>query len=427
MNKELKTILSEIRRIAKAIGCQPNEVTKTMLLSEGNVSEWELRKLGGLTSIMKAHFPYQDKNLGEIASLKESQSYISKLEKLVGNKEKFEKEVKDIFMEKLKPIKPIKLQNKKRQRSKQKRELVMMLNDTHFGLIVDPDEVNRVNKFDWPEACRRVAMVVRETIDFKPHTREEVETVHLVLNGDSLAGTIHGMNTKGIDMFVHQLNGTMHILTYVISHLLQNFKNVKVTGISGNHEDAMHKREHGKRVITEKYDSYINTTYFALSSVFRDNKRVDFNFPKTPYAFIDLPGGRTMVAHGDVVFSKQLGNPGTNINVKGLSEEIRKFNSNEVARGKAPIKLVLFGHTHCMAHFITSDGVEVYNAPSLSGVDGYAHSLNINNNFIGQVVFESTKDFVLGDHRLVRVNKADNDKTLDAIIPPFKRELAWSK
>jgi len=34
---------------------------------------------------------------------------------------------------------------------------------------------------------------------------------------------------------------------------------------------------------------------------------------------------------------------------------------------------VLFGHTHSYAHFITNDGVEIYNAPSLSGLDAYAH------------------------------------------------------
>lgn len=427
MNKDLKRIVSEIKRIAKSEGLEPYEVTKGILLSEGNVTEWELRKFGGLSSIVKANFPVEGKSLGSIAALKESQSYISKLEKQVGNKEKFEEEVKLIISEKLKPIQKIQLKNKKRQKTKQRRDLVMMLNDTHFGLKVQPEEVNGVNQYDWTEACRRVAMVLQETIDFKPHTREEVETVHLLLNGDILSGIIHGLNSKGLDLFVNQMNGTVHILTYVVSHLLENFKNVKVYGVDGNHGNSIHKREHGKRVITEKFDSYENVCFYALSAVFRNNNRVSFNFPKTPYAFVDLPGGRAMMAHGDVLFSKQLGNPGSNINVKGLSEEIRKFNASEVAMGRDPVKLVLFGHTHCMAHFITSDGVEVYNAPSLSGVDGYAHSLNINNNFIGQLVFESTKDFILGDHRLVRVNKADTNSELDKLIPVFERDLKWKK
>jgi len=427
MNKELKHIISEIKRVAKQEDILPSEVTKSKLLSNSELKEWDLRKFGGLSSIIKANFPIENKSLGDIASLKEAQSYISKLEKRVGLKEKFEQEVKDIFSEKLKPLPKIKLINPKKQKTKRKRDLVMMLNDTHFGLKVEPEEVNGVNKFDWTEACRRVAMVLAETIDFKPHTRDEVETVHLVLAGDLQSGLIHGLNTKGIELYVHQMNGTVHILTYVISHLLANFKNVKIHGISGNHSDAVHKREHGKRVVSEKYDSYENTCFYALSAIFKDNNRATFNYPKTPYAFMDLAGGRAMIAHGDVLFSKQLGNPGSNINVKGLSEEIRKFNTSEIAMGRDPVKLVLFGHTHCMAHFITSDGVEVYNAPSLSGVDGYAHSLNINNNFIGQLVFESTKDFILGDHRLVRVNKADTNSELDKLIPIFGKELAWKK
>lgn len=427
MNKELQTILTQIKKVAKENDISPDKVTKTMLLSDSDVTDWTLRKFGGLSSILKANFPVEGKSLGTIQSLKETQSYISKLEKLLGNKEKFEEEVKEIFTEKLKPLPPIKLKNVKKQKTKQKRDIVMMLNDTHFGLKVESDEVNGLNSYDWKEACRRVAMVLQETIEFKPHTKNEVETVHLVLAGDLTSGIIHGLNTKGIDLYVHQLNGTVHILTHVISHLLANFKQVKVHGISGNHDDSIHKREHGNRVITEKYDSYVNTCFYSLSAIFNLNNRVEFNFPKTPYAFANLAGGRAMIAHGDVIFSRALGNPGTTINVKSLSEEIRKFNAGEIARGKDPVKLVLFGHTHSFAHFITQDGVEVYNAPSLSGVDGYAHSLNINTNFVGQLVFESTKDFILGDHRLIRVNKADNNNELDKLIPTFERDLKWRK
>lgn len=423
----LKEILKAIKLVAKEEGVHPSAVNKAMLNSYVEITEWELRKLGGLQNIVRANFPVEDKDLAVIEENKGRQAYVAKLEKLLGNKELQEQKVLEILSTKLKPIKPVKLVNFKKQKSKQKREIVMMLNDTHFGLVVKGDEVNDLNSYDWTEASRRVAMVIKEAIDFKPHTRNEVEKIHLVLNGDIIAGLIHGLNTQSLDLYVNQLNGTLHILTHALSQLLKHFKVVQVHGISGNHEDAVHKREGGNRVVTEKFDSYLNTVMYSLSAVFKDNKRVSFNFPKTPYLFFDLPGGRAMAAHGDTVFSKALGNPGTTINVKSLSEEIRKFNAGEVSRGKAPVKLVLFGHTHCFAHFITADGVEVYNAPSLSGTDGYAHSLNINHNFVGQLVFESTKNFILGDSRLIRVSHADKDASLDKIIPVFNRDLKWSK
>lgn len=422
-----KQLVRAIKDTAKALDIEPTQVKTGELQEHAGISEWQVRQFGGLAAIKKAAFPLQEKDLKSIVEDKATSAYISKLEKQLGNQQIFQDEVKAIMDEKLKPLPKIKLKNKKKQKTKIKREIVMMLNDTHYGLIVDPDEIGGLNKYDWQEACRRTAMVLQETIDFKPHTREEVETVHLVLNGDLISGCIHGLNTKGIDLYIHQLNGALHILTHTVSHLLENFKNVMITGISGNHGDALHKREHGNRVLGEKFDSYENTVFFGLSTAFRNNDRVKFNFPKTPYAFVNLPGGRAMICHGDVMFSSALGNPGTSINVKSLGNEIRKFNAGEMIQGRDPVKLVLFGHTHSFAHFMTSDGVEIYNAPSLSGTDGFAHSLTINTNLIGQVVFESTKDFILGDARLVRVKNADMNSSLDSLIPTFKRDLAWKK
>lgn len=422
---KVKQIVDSIKQISKTVGISPNDVTVGDLVTFG-VSERQIKNNGGLVAIKKAHFPIDEKELVEIRKLNVTNQYINKLEKAVGDNGLFEEKLLKSINNLITPIAKIKEPKKVKNKKRIDREIVMMLNDTHYGLIVEKDEVNGVNSFSWKEASRRTAMVLNEAINFKPHTRDEVNKIHLILNGDIIAGLIHGLNTKGLDLYVHQINGTLHILTNVMVNLLKNFKEVEITGISGNHCDAVHKREHGNRVITEKYDSYLNTVFYALSCVFKDNPRAKFNFPKTPYAFFNLPAGRAMIAHGDVIFSKALGNPGTTINVKSLSEEIRKFNEGEVSRGKEPVKLVLFGHTHSFAHFTTSGGVEVYNAPSLSGTDGFAHSLNINNNFIGQVVFESTKDFILGDHRLIRVNKADDNSSLDELIPIFNRSLKWT-
>jgi hypothetical protein len=124
-----------------------------------------------------------------------------------------------------------------------------------------------------------------------------------------------------------------------------------------------------------------------------------------------------MVVHGHNIFSKALGNIGRSINVKGLTEAIRDFNAGEIAKGNKPIKLLLLGHVHNFGHFVNVDGVEVVIAPSLSGLDTFAHGLTINSSLAGQVVFESTSKYVLGDMRLIRVHEADKDSSLDAIIP----------
>lgn len=423
---------NKVKQIIKAIELASKEKpiykvgVMDVLEHDDTLTEWEIRKVGGLSAIKKKHFPEEHKDLATIQDIKKQNSYVSKLERQLGDKLSLEKQLMDITINNISPIKDIPFIKHTKQKKYLDREVVAMLNDTHVGLIVDSEEIGELNSFDFKEAGRRFTYFLKETCEYKPHVRHEVNKLHLILNGDLIAGIIHGLDTKGIHLLVHQKNALLHILTHGLTYLAQEYKSIKVHGIAGNHDRATHKG-HGQRPVSEIYDSLVNDVFYGLSVAFRDNKRISFNFPKTPYGFIDLPAGRAMFAHGDHVFSKSMGNVGTAINVKGLSVAIKNFNAGEIAKGNKPIKLLLLGHVHCFAHFITDDGVEVYIAPSLSGTDGYAHSLTINTNFAAQVVFESTPNFMLGDSRLIRVLKADKMEELDKIIPVYNKELKWVK
>lgn len=418
-----------IKRTANELGKKPQELTKGQILSaDPKLTEWTLRNLGGVKAIQDRFFPLTTKDLVEIAETKDVNNYIKNLEQKVAKKELFQQKLISLVKESLTPLPKIQQRKFKPSSTEQERQLVLMLNDTHYGLIVHSDEVNDVNSFGWTQACRRSAMMLKETLNYKQHNRNQVSKVHLVLNGDLIQGIIHGLQMDQMEKSIHQVNGAIHILTHLISNLASEFKEVQVHGLCGNHEDSPHKRDHGKRVNSEKYDSYANIIFYSLSTAFRNSDHIGFNFTKGLHLNIDLPAGRALITHGDTLFSRALGNPGTSLNVKTLSNAIREWNAGEIAKGRPPVKLVMFGHVHTMAHFITSDGVEVYIAPSLSGTDGYSHGgFNANTNLIAQVVFESTPKFIMGDTRLVRLNGADNNSDYDQLIPIYKNSLKWSK
>jgi hypothetical protein len=426
-NNEKTLTIAEVRTrlemAANDLECSVQELSVSKL--KGYVSERQLKNLGGLPLIKNAYYPMTEKELGSIKKAKIEKSYISKLEDRVASQEFLNQELLDAVKSNLKPLPKIKFAKIKNKNNKDKVEVVGMLNDTHIGVIVDPEEINGANSFDFKEACRRFAFYTKEVANYKKDKRDKVTKLHLILNGDLIAGLIHGLSTKGIHLMVHQVNAAVHIFTHVIANLAPEFAEIEVHGLAGNHCRAIHK-DHG-RAVNEVYDSYANLIFYSLSVAFRNNKEISFNFPKTPYGFINLPAGRAMFAHGDHIFSKALGNPGSSINVKSLTNAIRDFNNGLIIQGQEPVKLIMFAHVHSFAHFITSDGVEVYIAPSLIGLDPFAHSLTINNNFIAQVVFESTKQFILGDSRLVRLNSADKDEELDKIIPVYSKELKWQK
>lgn len=432
MKLKHKNIAELIETAAKDFQIKPQEVTKKHILQlPQSPSNWDLRKAlegSSLASIQKRFFPISEKQLVENSETKEYNDQVKALEAKLAKRQYFEAKLLEAVEKNVKALPKIPLKKFKPTSSDQERHLVVMLNDTHYGLLVHGDEVNNVNSFGWEQACRRSAMMLRETLSFKVHNREQVNKVHLVLNGDLIQGVIHGLMHTQMEKWVYQMNGAVHILTHFIALLAQEFKEVEVHGMCGNHEDAIWKRDHGKRVNSEKYDSFANAIFYALSTAFRNSPQVTFNVTKGLFLTMNLPGGRAGIAHGDTLFSRALGNPGSSINVKSLGEAIRTFNEGEVSRGKTPIKLFLFGHVHSFAHFITSGGVEVYIAPSLSGTDGHSHgSYNANSNLIGQVVFESTPKFIMGDARLIRLQDADSNAGLDEIIPVYKNNLKWAK
>jgi len=423
-NERINKIVSAIKEVAKDLDITPDDVKKSDLLNSGKISDWDLKMVGGLTPLKKASFPVVNKDLKAIVETKDVNSYISKLEKQVGRSEL----TKDVILESLKNlILPVKVPKPKvlKKKSKMRRDVVVMVNDTHFGLNVDPKEVDGINEFNWDVASRRMAFLAQQVADYKIEKRHEVENLHIVLNGDLIAGAIHDLMSKTQDLLGIQQNGTMHILTYFIGYVSQFFKNTIVYCGHGNHDNQPHRREGGRVISHVGKDSLTTPIHYALSLAFRTTKNIQFKMMESLYLDLQLPAGRAIAVHGDILFSKQLGNPGSNLNIKSLSDAINRFNSGELQKGREKIKLILFGHTHVKVNFTTFDGTEVYNAPSLSGVDAYAYSLGINHNHVGQIIFESTEKYIFGDARLVDLSAAGTDKQLDTIIPKFKNSLKF--
>lgn len=425
--ENLEKIIVAIQVASERTGQHPSEITQAQVLKyNDSVTSWMIRMAGGIGAIKSAHFPVVSKDLVTIREQKETSAYIKQLENKLSKFELYGQEIEKKISEKLQPVSVKPYVCKSKSSKKQKRHMVAMLNDVHYGLRVDPDEVGGLNKFSWTEACRRTAYFTKQLCDYKIDKRDEVETVHLILNGDMIQGMIHDLTARTAELLIHQVNGTIHILGHMIASVASNYKNVIVHGVSGNHDDAVHRRE-GGRVTSHKYDSYTNMVYYSLSAMFKDQKNVKFNFPKSLYGVIDLPAGRIAFTHGDTIFSTALGNPGKTLNTRLLGDELSRFNAGELEKGNPRIKAFLFGHVHSHTELTTYDGTKVIIAPSLSGIDSFAASITINHNQVGQLFFESTSEYIAGDKRLVELISADKDESLDSIIPVYRNELSWLK
>lgn len=420
-------VLSELERIGNDLSKHPRDVTRAELVNNSDkISDHFLRKLPGLMQIKAVAYPFEKDYVAK-HEVSKTTAHINKLEKQLGEKQSLENLFKQEIIAKIKPLKVKSFSTKKKTSKSEQRHVVAMLNDLHIGLNVDPAEVGNLNEFNFRIASRRVAYYINQVCNYKRHRRDATETLHLLLNGDIIMGNIHGLAGNDLDMMTHQFNGAVHILSYAIANLAKEFKNVKVYNQVGNHGELLHRREGGHRVNSQIYDSVEGQIFFALSAAHSQTKNAEFVTSKDLYLDVNLPSGRAIMTHGHLMFSKQLGNPGTSLNSKGLGTAIADFNASQRRIKKEEAKLVLMGHTHSHFHITTKDNVEVYNAPSLSGIDSYAYGIGITSNLVGQVLFESTKDYMMGDTRLVKVDQADKDASMDKIIPPYEYELTFKK
>lgn len=426
--KNKKLTLPYIRDLVQTVAdtekIHPQQVTINQLTKyDENITEWNLRKFGGLKTV-KSSFPV-DKDLVVIKKAKDVSSYISKLETLLANKQELIQDIQKSIIKNIKPVKVTQYKAKKTN-GQQVRHNVAMLNDTHIGLRVLSKEVDGLNSFDFLTASRRIAFFIDEVCKFKSEKRNECETLHLLLNGDLIAGIIHGLMGRDIHLLTHQFNGAVHIFTNAIAHCAKSYKNVEVYFSTGNHGDSPHRRE-GGRVISQIYDSIEGQIFYAISVAHRNTSNVKFHASHTLYQDFELPAGRAAMTHGHVMFSSALGNPGTAVNTKLLGTAVSDFNVSQLRLNKPEVNLWLLGHTHCHFHITTKSGVQIYNAPSLSGLDSYAYSIGVQQNLTAQVVFESTEKYIMGDVRLIHVQEADNNQMYDKIIPPYTCHLVYNE
>lgn len=421
-----KLFIDSMKKTAKALAKEPGEVTKAEFTANDvhEISDWNLRKSGGFTSVKKLFFsPPVDDPATKYGS-RIVNSHRNRVEKWYGTERFMEDEILKRLEESLEkgllrmhpPVKNAIL--KKNKKSKKKRTILAHLSDTHYGANIDSNEVGHVNHYDWKVAARRTALFVEQIVNYKPHYRDETKLIFCI-NGDILAGVIHDQEWFA-DLLTTQFMGALDILVQAISYLATQFGEVEVECSPGNHGRAMHKTSKS-RASTHKWDSYETILYGAVKRVLEEkHSNVKVNIPKSPYVIIKAHGHTFFMTHGDTVIN--VGNPGKSLNIKDINEQINKLNASELG-DRAKFAGILVGHVHTPTVQLTESGCMLIINGCLSGVDPFAQSIGIFESHPTQQLFEITDKHAVGDIRLIQVKDADDRKELDKIISPYKGEL----
>lgn len=411
--------LQSMNQVSKELGKPASDITVaeyTGSESKSKLSEWELRKNGGLNGLKNLYFPV-DKDLERETLSKLVKNQRSKLENKYGKeiliKEDFLSTFKEVMQNNPivlhKPIKEVKAK-KNLQRS-----VVVHFSDMHYGCNISKSEMNGLNEYNWTIAARRTAFVFDQAVKYKPQHRDNTELI-VSLNGDVLAGVIHDQEW-GVDLITTQFAGALSILTQGISYVAGHYTKVRVVCTTGNHDRVMHKASKD-RAMNHKWDSFTTMLYLALrETLTAKHTNIEFDIPESPYAIINIQGHKFFQSHGDNILN--VGNPGKSINMSSINQQINKLNT-QVLKGPENFAGVIVGHVHVNTVQLTDSGTMLLINGSLSGTDSFAQAVGVFNNHPTQTLFEVTEDHAVGDIRLVQVLGADNMYDLDKIIKPFE-------
>jgi hypothetical protein len=421
----VEQVKKDIIKIAKTAKIEPIAVTKTIYNKYGgNIPEWQLRKLGGLNAIIKSEFPENDLNLEVVRATANRKQYVEKLRRELGDWEYHEKRLAAMFNEALR-LQPVQVIARKPYKEKKTRQFQRMthalVSDTHFGLFIDPLEVEH-NNYTWETAARRFGLFVDAIASFKKDHRSECGGLILNFAGDICQGQLHP-EEHNADLLTWQIVGATRYIVQAIDYLLDFYPKITVPVTTDNHMRIVNHVKGKERARAQKFDSYNSIMFSGVQFAFRNEPRVQFIIPRTPYTRYRVFNRMHLITHGDTFVN--VGYVAKNINVQNLTAQLDKINAQ--SKGSEQIEVFLSGHVHNGLYIELQNGVHAFVNPSLSGIDPFAQSLGMIKSNPGQWLFESIKEHAVGDMRLVSVKEADNDKAYDEIITPFDYSLALRK
>ncbi len=298
MNKELQTILTQIKTLAKEENLRPQEITKGMLLKNGIISEWMLRKFGGVSAIMKAHFPVDDKDLLEIKKLNDTKKYISKLERELSEKRLTEEMILTSISEGISKITLPKVKVQKTKKSK-KRNMTMelMISDVHYG--------KKSETFNLAICRKRMVELAEVFIREVESSKKEhnVEHIIIALLGDIIESyTMHGVESALSSEFSNsvQVKEAIESLFFDIILPISSLGiPITIPAVSGNHD-----RVESNRTMQNPGENNLTwIIYNSLNLLIKQSKldQVKMIIPKDSFVVLNIYGNNALYEHTDNV------------------------------------------------------------------------------------------------------------------------------
>lgn len=420
----LEDVVEDIHRVLEETGLSPADISVSQYSRAGGKYDGRmLRRMGGFRAIVDEAFRDQmQKDIVTSRYLAGRRSYVNKLERQIGDKEAFQKNLLDSWKRVLEEAGPAQVSKLDKpalpEKEKKERANLAVISDIHLGLKIDKDEVGN-NAYDWTIGARRLGKYAEQVADYKIDHRDECQELRVCLGGDLGQGVIH--DDYGTDAIAYQNYGITLYLTQVIDYWRHHYNKITVEFTTDNHMRMPHRGP--ERNFHQKWDNF--STFgvaLPLQMAFRGCSDVEFHVPKSAITTFNLLGHKFALTHGDThLNSGSLGK----IDVSKISHQVLKLNAAQTD-GKH-YDAIIMGHVHTplYMHLNETNSFLVINGTG-SGTDAFAASMGFFRTKPTQVLMEVTKSYPVGDFRIIDLSDADNEKRYESIIQPYKYGLEVS-
>ena len=230
---------------------------------------------------------------------REKQAYVEAL-----REQSFREYLQKLVKENVNPVPPVQRHRARPAPTKAtKRFPLLVFTDWHFEELVQAEGTLGLNTYDIPTACRRVHRVARVVMDWKRDVesagRFHVPELVVLLNGDMITGSLHGLERHSdAPNVVRAAFACGDLIAAAIADLAAVFPKVRVVGVPGNHGRLPDDRKVPTKDPTRSWD-YV--AYQVARRRLSSNPNVGWHTFDAYGILFEVGGHLCYAAHGNFI------------------------------------------------------------------------------------------------------------------------------
>lgn len=175
---------------------------------------------------------------------------------------------------------------------------VMVLGDWHIGEIVEGDEIENFNKFNWALAQKRAYYLHKQFVDWVNVQRVSsvIDELVVICIGDNISGDIHYelQVTNEFPAPVQAVRAGL-LMAKTIAEMSAHFNKVRVEFVTLDNHSRLTQRSQWKE---GGYNSYNFIVGFVAKERLSSVSHINFNLYPNSKSLVDIKGWKYLCMHG---------------------------------------------------------------------------------------------------------------------------------